>query len=48
VVEREKGASSDRSWVVAEDLKKSENTERLVCLLESSFFLKSEFRESIF
>jgi len=32
VVEREKGVSSDRSWVVAEDEKKRENTERTVCL----------------
>jgi hypothetical protein len=32
VVEREKGVSSDRSWVVAEDEKKRENTERPVCL----------------
>jgi hypothetical protein len=48
VVEREKGVSSDRSWVVAEDEKKRENTEIPVYLLKSNFFFKSEFRESIF
>jgi hypothetical protein len=48
VVEREKGVSSDRSWVVAEDEKKRENTERPVYLLKNSFFLESEFQENIF
>lgn len=50
MVEREKGVSSDRSWVVAEDLKKRENTKRTcllqkghVYLLENNFILKSEF-----
>jgi hypothetical protein len=48
VVEREKGVSSDRSWVVAEDEKKIENTERSVCLPKSNFFWKVNFEKVFF